>query len=411
MKLLFTVLDGAAGRPNPELNGKTPLQAADTPALDKIGQTSRAGQMTVIPDTAPESDSAVIALLGYNPEKHYTGRGPLEAIGSGMGFEDGDLALRCNFATLKDNELIDRRVARSLTSEETEKLQEIINTEVNLDNTEFEFKSTLGHRGALIIKSDKDLSPKITNTDPAYGRKGLVSTAKEEYESKLQRCQPMEPEAKETAKIVNEFVQKTINALKNLDLNERRREEGKLPATAVITRDAGVKKPDFPDINKRDNGKWTILANMPLERGVAKGAGMSTIKVEDEEDYEEWINKTLEAMENNDYIYIHLKGPDLPGHDGKPIEKKEIIEEIDKKYYSKLLNEIDREDVLVSVTCDHSTPCTISAHSSDPVPVLMSHPSLEGTHRFVEDPGGELDFKKGSELMPYLMNLYRDLGD
>lgn len=409
MNLLFTVLDGAAGRPHPELNGKTPLQAAETPTLDKLGENSQAGSMTVIPGKAPESDSAVISLLVYDPEKHYTGIGPLEAIGAGMNFEDGDLALRCNFATLRDNKIIDRRVARSLTEEETKRLEEEINEKVKLNKAEFNFNSTQGHRGALVIRSDEDLNPKITNTDPAYGREGLISIAKEEYEPKLKRCRPMKSEAKETAQIVNEFVHKSINALRNLEMNERRREEGKLPATAVITRDAGTKRPKFPDINKRDKGKWSILANMPLERGIAKSAGMNTVEIKNEEDYEEWVDKTLRAMKDNEYLYIHLKGPDLPGHDGKPIEKKEVIEKIDRKYFSKLLDEVNREEALMSVTCDHSTPCTLSAHSSDPVPILISHSSFEESHRFIEDNGGSLSFEKGTELMPYLMNLYREI--
>lgn len=408
MKLLFTVLDGAAGRPHPELNERTPLQAAHTPTLDKLGKTSKAGKMTVIPNTAPESDSAVISLLGYDPKKHYTGRGPLEAIGSGLKFKDGDLALRCNFATIKNNEIIDRRVTRSLTPEQTKELEKIINQEVNLENAKFKFKSTLGHRGVLIIKSKNKLNPKITNTDPAYGRKGLISIAKEKYESKLRRCKPMEPKAKETAKIVNEFVHKTINALKDQEVNERRKEEGKLPANAVITRDAGTEKPRLKNINKRDEGRWTILANMPLERGIAKTAGMNTIKIEDEENYEEWVEKTLEAMKDNDYLYIHLKGPDLPGHDGEPKRKKEKIEEIDQKYYSKLIERINPNEAIISITCDHSTPCTISAHSEDPVPILISHPSLKETHRFVENPTGELNFNKGFKLLPYLINLHHD---
>ncbi|MFW5902307.1 MAG: phosphoglycerate mutase, partial [archaeon] len=267
-KILFTVLDGAAGIPDPEHNGKTALEAAETPALDKVARNSAAGMMTVIPGTAPESDSAVLALLGYDPEKYYTGRGPLEAMGTDIGYQDGDLALRCNFATIKDKgeNLLDRRVARTLTKKEAKKLERVINQEVELKGAEFEFKATQQHRGILIVKNkdNNQLSPNITNTDPAYGRKGLISIAKEEYDSKIQKCRAMEPEAKKTAQIINEFTEKTIKALKETEVNKKRREEEKLEANAIIMRDAGTKKPNLPNIEKKYGLKWTLLANMPL---------------------------------------------------------------------------------------------------------------------------------------------------
>jgi len=415
IKILFTVLDGAAGRPYPNKNGKTALEAAETPSLNKIARNAATGMMTVIPGTAPESDSAVLSLLGYEPKKYYTGRGPLEAMGTDVDYQDGDLALRCNFATVKNGKkLLDRRVSRTLIKKEAEELERLINKKVKLDNFKFKFKSTNQHRGLLIIKDNGkiELSPKITNTDPAYGRKGLISIAKEKYESKIQKCKPIEPEAIETAKSINEFTEKTIKVLKKAEVNEKRRKEGKLEANAILTRDAGIKKPDLPDMKEIFGLKWSLLANMPLERGIAKAAGMETIKIKNEEDYEEWLLKTHEAMRENDCVYVHLKGPDLPAHDGDFERKKDKIEEIDQNYYRKLINQIDTKKTIIVVTSDHSTPCTIGAHSKDPVPIMISHPAISGKAlRFNEKEArkGTLNIPKATLLMNYLNKLYKGI--
>ena len=414
--ILFTVLDGAAGRENPELNGKTALEAAKTPALDRIAKNGETGMMTVIPDTAPESDSAVLSLLGYDPEKYYTGRGPLEAIGAGMKYQDGELALRCNYATIKEEKenLIDRRVARSLTKRETEELEKIINQEIELENAEFRFKSTQQHRAALVIKDkdEKTLSPRITNTDPAYDRKGLISIAKEEYKPEIKECEAKEPEAKRSAELVNEFTEKAIKALENTKINEKREKEGKMKANAIITRDAGSKKPEVSTLEDQYGLKYSLLANMPLERGIAEISGMKTVKINEEEDYEEWLKKTLEATEENDFVYIHLKGPDLPGHDGKPVKKKEKIEEIDQEYYSELLEQINLNNTIIIVTSDHSTPCTMETHTSDPVPIAISHPALSGkAMKFNEKEAekGTLKIPRATLLMPYLIRIYNGI--
>lgn len=412
MNLLLTVLDGAAGRPNPELSGKTALEAASTPTLNKLARKSKIGQMNVVPGIAPESDSAVISLLGYDPKQVYTGRGPLEVLGAGMKFENGDLALRCNFATLKETRLIDRRVGRTLKSKEAKELEEVINREVKLEEADFKFKSTLAHRGALVIKSKHELSPKITNTDPAYTKKGLMSIAKEEYENKIQKCRAIEEEAEKSAELVNEFTEKAIEALKGTKVNEKRKKEGKIPANAILTRDAGTEKPKLDDINERFGLNWTILANMPLEIGIAKAAGMKIKKINKEDDYDEWVQKTIEAMKENECLYIHLKGPDLPGHDGDAERKKRTIEEIDREYYEKLLRKIDLSKTVIAVTCDHATPCTIKAHGDDSVPIMISNPRLrKNNERFNEKQAkkGEIEISNGNKLMPYLIDLYKSI--
>jgi 2,3-bisphosphoglycerate-independent phosphoglycerate mutase len=154
-KILYVVLDGLGDRPHPDLNGKTPLEAAATPYLDNLAKTGETGLMyTVGKDIAPESDIAVISILGYDAEKYYTGRGPLESYAEGIEIKDGDLAYRVNFATGgQGKEIVDRRVGRNLTTEEAGELCREINDKVKLTNATLEFKNTIGHRGVLVIRS------------------------------------------------------------------------------------------------------------------------------------------------------------------------------------------------------------------------------------------------------------------
>ncbi len=170
-KILYIILDGVGDRPIPELGNKTPLEAANTPNMDALAKKGKQGLMyTVGKNIAPESDVAVICLLGYDAHKYYTGRGPLESFAEELDIKDGDAAFRVNFATIDDKgTIIDRRVGRNLSTEEAASLSEEINKKVKLKDADFIFKNTIGHRGVLVIKSKKSkLSGMVTNTDPAW---------------------------------------------------------------------------------------------------------------------------------------------------------------------------------------------------------------------------------------------------
>ncbi|MBN1377434.1 2,3-bisphosphoglycerate-independent phosphoglycerate mutase [Candidatus Woesearchaeota archaeon] len=411
MKLLFTVMDGASGSNNPDLDNKTSLEAANTPALSQLAKNSKMGLMSVVPGIAPESDSAVLSLLGYDPNKYYTGRGPLEAIGAGMDFKDGDLALRCNFATVDNKKIIDRRVGRSLKTKEAKALQKIINKRVKLSGAKFEFRATLGHRGALIIRSSNELYPNITYTDPAYDKKGFVSMAKKDFEPLVKESVALDKKSELSAHLVNEFSEKTTAVLDECRINRTRQKKGLFKANAVLMRDAGNENPKLFNINERYGVKWAILANMPLERGIAGAAGMDVIKINDEKNYDEWVNKTIKAMKKYDCLYIHLKGPDEPGHDGDALRKKLTIEEIDNKFYSRLIENIDLNDTIVVVTSDHCTPCSMKAHSSDPVALMISHPRLKDSYPGFDEKickKGNIFLNKGTDLMPLLMEIFKE---
>ena len=179
--------------------------------MDNLAKKGEMGLMySVGKGIAPESDVAVISLLGYDPFQYSTGRGIIESVGAGLDLKDGDLALRCNFATLGEGrKLIDRRVARSLSTEEAVELTKAANDEIKFEShpATFNFKNTIGHRAVLVIKhDDSPLSSKITNTDPAYSIINGIGVAETDFKMELKTCNPTEDtkEAKYSADLVNE---------------------------------------------------------------------------------------------------------------------------------------------------------------------------------------------------------------
>jgi 2,3-bisphosphoglycerate-independent phosphoglycerate mutase len=426
LKLIYIAIDGMGDLPIAELGNRTPLEAAKTPNMDFLANNGRTGLMyTVRRGVAPESDVAVISLLGYDPFKYSTGRGIIEAVGAGLDVKDGDLALRCNFATLGEgNAIIDRRVKRTLTTEEATKLTEAANNEITLEScpSTFKFQNTLGHRAVLVLKSkhkEKCLSSKITNSDPAYTYVNGIGVATPHVEMILKKSLPLDgtEEARNSANLVNEFIEKTHELWENHAVNKRRAAEGKLKANCVLTRDAGSELPKFFNINERYDVNFAALADMHAERGIAHLAGMQATLLPPpsgdlEKDCEIRVKKLLEVLPNHDCFYIHLKGPDEPGHDGNCYRKTEIITAIDQHFFGRLLKEISLKEHMFCVTSDHATPCGLKVHSDTPVPLLISGGKVTGesvgnfSERSCEN--GSLGvLERGCELMPKLMELLK----
>jgi 2,3-bisphosphoglycerate-independent phosphoglycerate mutase len=422
----MVAIDGMGDLPIAELGNRTPLEAAKTPNLDFLAKKGRTGLMyTVRKGVAPESDVAVISLLGYDPFEYSTGRGIIEAVGAGIDVKDGDLALRCNFATLgRGKAIIDRRVKRTLTTEEATELSEAANSEIELEScpSTFEFRNTLGHRAVLVLKSKhkgKCLSSKITNSDPAYTMVNGIGVATPHVEMVLKKSLPLDDteEALNSANLVNEFIEKTHELWENHAVNVKRAAEGKLKANCVLTRDAGSQLPRFFNINKRYNVNFAALADMHAESGIAHLAGMQATLLPPpsgdlEKDCEVRVKKLLETLPSHDCFYIHLKGPDEPGHDGNCHKKTKIISAIDKHFFGRLLKEISLKDHMLCVTSDHATPCALKVHSDTPVPVLITGGNIrdEKIAKFSErecENGSLGVLDRGCELMPKLMELLK----
>jgi 2,3-bisphosphoglycerate-independent phosphoglycerate mutase len=424
LKLIYVAIDGMGDLPIAELGNETPLEAAKTLNLDFLAKNGKTGLMyTVRKGVAPESDVAVISLLGYDPFEYSTGRGIIEAVGAGIDVKDGDLALRCNFATLGQGKtIIDRRVKRTLTTEEATELSSAANNEIRLEScpSTFEFKNTLGHRAVLVLKGkEKCLSSKITNSDPAYTMVNGIGVATPNVKMVLKKSEPLDDteEARNSAGLVNEFIEKAHALWENHPINKKRAAEGKLKANCVLTRDAGSQLPKFFNINERYNVNFAALADMHAERGIAHLAGMQAALLPPPSgdlkgDCEIRVKKLLAVLPSHDCFYIHLKGPDEPGHDGNCHRKTEIISAIDKYFFGELLPKISLKDHIICVTSDHATPCALKVHSDTPVPVLISGGKVKDGNvaKFSErecEKGSLGVLARGCELMPKLMELLK----
>ncbi|MBS7614897.1 2,3-bisphosphoglycerate-independent phosphoglycerate mutase [Candidatus Bathyarchaeota archaeon] len=422
MKLIYVVIDGVSDLPVTELDFKTPLEYAETPNMDYLVTKGKLGLMYAVSrGIAPESDVAVISILGYDPFKYHAGRGPLEAYGAGLDMKNGDLALRCNFATIgEDKKLIDRRAGRDLTTEEAALLAKEVNQKVRLEShpAEFCFKNTLGHRGVLVIKSQKTkLSGKISNTDPAYERVAGLGVAKKDVDMVLAECLPMADTkaAKISAQLVNEFTKKSHRVLEKHEVNIRRLALGKMKANVILSRDAGDELPNFFNINERYKVRFACLADMPVERGISRLAGMDLVELpppssDIKSDMKIRVEKLLDLLQTYDCFYIHLKGPDEPGHDGDFQRKTKAIEDIDQYFFGEILQKIDLQETIICITADHSTPCILKSHSDDPVPLLIAGNKIkpDGLKKYSERScreGSLGTIENGTTLMPMLMQI------
>jgi len=388
------LLDGVGDLPHPDLAGKTPLEAATTKNMDMLAKNGIMGQViSVGKGIAPESDIAVFNMLGYKfQHSDYAGRGVIEAIGIGIDFKDGDLALRGNFATLDpEGKIIDRRAGRKIEREDVEKISKEIEKKIRFSspNTSVVVAPTVGHRVTVRLRDSKPLSSEISNTDPAYGRIDGMGIAKAVSDfMKIEKCIPLEQteNAISAANLVNEFTEQSLEIMKKSDVNKRRSQKNKKLLNSILLRDAGNKYPNVKPINDLHSMNFSCIVDMPVEVGISNILKMRTYDAGSLTDYEEKASIAAHAMETENAIYVHLKGPDEFGHDGDAIGKMKNIEEIDKRFFGTLLDHIDVSKVAVMISADHSTPSIHKGHSADPVPVLISGDMItnDDTQRFTE---------------------------
>lgn len=418
--MIYVLLDGVGDLPHPDLDGKTPLEAANTPTIDKIASNGAIGEViSVGKGIAPESDIAVFNMLGYKfDHADYAGRGVIEAIGIGIDFKDGDLALRGNFSTLDENEIIiDRRAGRHIEKDDAVGVAKEIEEKIqfSVPGTSVVVSPTIGHRVTVRIRNDSQkLSSKIANTDPAYSNVGGMGVAKTVGDNlKVEKCVPLEEteDAKTTADIINEFSDKSIKILKESAINKKRTDEEKKALSCILLRDAGNKYPDVTTINEKYFMNFSCIVDMPVELGISEVLKMKAFEAGGLTDYEEKAKVAAKAMETQNAIYVHLKGPDEFGHDGDAIGKMKNIEEIDQRFFKTLVENIDSSKVAIVISADHSTPCINKGHSDDPVPVLVSGDFIkkDGTTRMTEAQAkkGSIGLLQGAEVVTKSLELIK----
>lgn len=416
MKIIFIIIDGLGDEPIPELKKKTPLEAAKTPNLDWLAKNGICGLVNPFwwqSQEYPRSDTAHLALFGYNPKAHYLGRGPYEAAGIGFNLKKGDIALRTNFGTVDPDKkskisygasnnlkVIDRRAGRIT---KTESLIKALNG-IKIGGVTFLVKKSFGHRAVVILRG-KNLSDKISDGDPQkIGRavKRIIpfisDRAGKEHELKR---------AKFTAKVLNEFLDKAHQILKNHPLNKKRIKENKLPANYLLVRGAGKFRKTISFYQKYKL-KACCIAGGSLYKGIAKIFGMTLINVEGatgfaNTDLEGKFQAVRESLRKYDFIFCHIKAADSLGEDGDFLEKKRFIEKIDKNL--KIL--VNLRNVLIVVTGDHATCSLLKSHCLEPVPILVYGKEKDKVREFGERAckKGELGKMKGLNVMPKILTL------
>ncbi|MBI4363040.1 MAG: 2,3-bisphosphoglycerate-independent phosphoglycerate mutase [Euryarchaeota archaeon] len=391
-RILLVVLDGIGDRP---WKGATALQAARKPFLDRLVREGVSGLVDpVAPGVKVGSATGHLALLGYDPYQYYTGRGPFEAAGVGIGLRPGDIAFRCNFATLRGGLVVDRRAGRI---RETRELEEAVNRGVRVSGgVELVFRAGTGHRGALMLRG-AGLDPRVSPTDPK--REGVPVSSSE----------PLDPAAASTARALNEFTEQAMAILSEHPVNRRRESEGKNPAGAILSRGAGV-VPVIPPFADRYHMRGAAVAATALVAGIGRLCGLEFLSTPGltggvDSPLEKKMETVRRALGEYDFVMVNIKGADEASHDGKWEEKVGFIERLDGALDSLPLS----PDLVVAVTGDHSSPVAWKDHSGDPVPLVLWGEGVrrDGVQRFdeVSCARGGLGRLRGLDVMPLLLDL------
>lgn len=366
-KVLIFLGDGMGGRPVSSLQGKTTIEAANTPALDAVAAGGESGYLHPAGFGIPVgSDTAHMAILGYDPFTLYRGRGPFEAKGVGIDVRPGDLAFRCNFSTVEGGIVTDRRAGRIKSG--TDQLAQAVmeGLKDGIDGVQVIFKESVEHRAALVLRGE-NLDHRIGEVDPHQENVAYWE------------CKPLPeaadcPNAARSARIINEFVARSFAILDSHPVNVQRRAEGLPPANAALPRGVGtaVELGSFEDRYKL---RGAMIVEVDLVRGLGEYLAMDVVDVPGATggaDTDEMaIAKAVEAaFVDHDFVLANIKSPDLGGHDGNPEAKIIAVEKVDRAV-GYLLEKLDWDNTVMLLAADHCTPCSLMDHSGDGIPVAF----------------------------------------
>ncbi|MBO5895708.1 MAG: cofactor-independent phosphoglycerate mutase [Clostridia bacterium] len=379
MKYVVVLYDGMADYPVPQLGGKTPMELAEKPLLDKLARGGQVGLVkTVGEGLKPGSDIANMSVLGYNPHECYTGRSPLEAVSIGVDMLPSDIIFRCNLVTLSDEEnyadktMVDYSAGDISTADATEIIKSV---QEHFGNDIFAFYSGVAYRHCLVWHNG---TLDLGSMTPPHDISGKVIG---EYLS-----------TSENAAQLIAMMKDSYDFLMEHPVNKRRIAEGKRPANSIWLWGEGT-KPALPDFKAKYGVDGTIISAVDLLKGIAKCAGMGSPDVEGatgylDTNFDGKADCAVEELKTKDFVYIHLEAPDECGHRNEPENKVKAIEIIDEKILGKLIPALDEyDDYKVMVLPDHPTPIVTMTHASDPVPFMIYQKSKEadnGIESFTE---------------------------
>ncbi|WP_308597190.1 cofactor-independent phosphoglycerate mutase [uncultured Parabacteroides sp.] len=379
MKSIIILEDGMADEPIEALGGKTPMQYADTPYMDKLAEMGVTGRMKTVADGFhPGSEVANMAVLGYDLPTVYEGRGVLEAASIGYDLKPGEMAMRCNLICV-EGDILKNHSSGHITTEEANELICFLNEQLGSDR--IHFYTGVSYRHLLVVKGgDKRLDCTPPHDVPLHPFRPLM-------------IKPEVPEAQETAELLNDLILKSQEILKDHPVNRRRIAIGKDPANSIWPWSPGY-RPAMQTMQEMYGFKQgAVISAVDLIRGIGVYAGLKVIDVEGatglyDTNYEGKAHAALEALKTNDFVYLHVEASDEAGHEGDVDLKIRTIEDLDKRAIGIIFEELQKwdEPVAIAVLPDHPTPCAIRTHTNIPVPFLIYKPGQEpdGVTRFDE---------------------------
>ena len=396
MKYAIVIPDGAADRPLDELDGLTPLGAADLPNMDRIAAAGRCGTVCNIPARMPcGSDVAILSVLGYNPRTYYTGRAPLEAAAQGLQIAPDEWVFRCNLVTLADGKMEDYS-AGHIRNEEAHKLIAVLNEQLVARDEGIRFHPGLGYRHLMTFQGHCRV--KTTPPHDILGQDvaGYLPTGRGSKRLRLLMA--------ESRKILAAH-----------DINTVRADLGENPANAIWLWGHG-KTPKLEAFVKRFGLHGAAITAVDLVRGLAKLIGWDLIEVPGatgyfDTDYEGKGAAAVEALNHYDIVCVHVEAPDEAGHNADPDAKVEAIEQIDRHIVGPVLQrlELEGDEWRILVLPDHPTPCIVRTHTPDPVPFAIAGKDMQGVldEPFTEKTAGaaDLHIARGCDLMEFFLTV------
>ncbi len=401
MKTIIILADGAADEPIAALGGKTPLQVAKKPYIDMLAAKGKSGELDTIPvGFKPGSEIANLSVLGYDVPKVFEGRGSLEAASMGVEILPDEMAMRCNLICVEDGK-IKNHSAGHISSDEAKELILFLDKELN--DGKVSFYPGVSYRHLLKLKN---------------GNKNLDCTAPHDvmgtpFKDVLIKAET--PEAQETADYLNQLIIKSQELLKDHPVNKKRIAEGKDPANSIWPWSPGY-RPQMETLQKLFGIKsGSVISAVDLIMGIGVYAGLKLIHVEGatglyDTNYEGKAEAAIEALKNDDFVYLHIEASDEAGHEGDYELKTKTIEYLDNRVV-KTVYEATKdwdEPVTIAILPDHPTPCAIKTHTNKPVPFLIYRSN--GTADTVqvydefESPKGAYGLIKGKEFMETLFS-------
>lgn len=401
MKHIILLGDGMADWKVPSLGGRTLLQAAHTPNMDRIARLGRSGLLQTVPEGFhPGSEVANSAILGYDQHKVYEGRGPLEAASIGVPLADGDLALRCNLICIEDGKIKNHSCGR-LDTEEADVLIRFL--QEHLGSERIHFYTGIQYRHLLVVKGgDKRLRCTPPHDVPGHPFAECL-------------VQPAVPEAQSTADLLNELILKSQQLLAEHPLNVRRRREGRDPANSIWLWGGGFRPAMTPlTVTYPQIRSGAVITAVDLIRGIGTYAGLRVVNVEGatglyDTNYEGKAQAAIDALRTDDFVYLHVEACDEAGHEGDTDLKRRTIEDFDARIVGPVLDAVAGwdEPVAVAVLPDHPTPCAYRTHTADPVPFAFCGPGIvpDSVQTFDEDAAaaGSCGLLRGDEFIREFM--------